>query len=66
MHFMVNKLDLTYSMIILTCYQTYLNGLVHCFSMQIVINKCFLINPEKKIWCRFVLSFLRKMQKLHL
>jgi len=21
---------------------------VHCFSMQVVINKCFLLNPEKK------------------
>jgi len=34
-----------------------LKGLVHCFSMQVVINKCFLLNPEKKIGadlsCRF-------------
>jgi len=23
-------------------------GWVHCFSIQVVINKCFLLNPEKK------------------
>jgi len=29
---------------------------MHCFSMQIVMNKCFLINPKKN--CRrSVLSF---------
>jgi len=22
---------------------------VHCFSMQIVMNKCFLLNPEKNL-----------------
>jgi len=33
--------------------------------MHVVMNKCFLVNPEKKIWRRFVLSFLRKMQKRH-
>jgi len=22
---------------------------VHCFSMQVVINKCFLLNPEKSL-----------------
>jgi len=27
--------------------------------MQVVMNKCFLLNPEK-IWHRFVLSFSRK------
>jgi len=26
----------------------YIKGLVHCFSMQVVMNKCFLLNPEKK------------------
>jgi len=26
-----------------------LNGQVHCFSMQVVMNKCFLLNPEKKL-----------------
>jgi len=31
--------------------------------MQVVMNKCFLLNPEKKIWRRSVLSFLRKTQK---
>jgi len=33
---------------------------VHCFTMQVVINKCFLLNPEKNIWRKFVLSFSRK------
>jgi len=33
---------------------------VHCFSMQVVMNKCFLLNPEKKIWRRSVLSFSTK------
>jgi len=32
-------------------------GRVHCFSMQVVMNKCFLLNPEKKFdaesSCRF-------------
>jgi len=28
--------------------QNELKGQVHCFSMQVVINKCFLLNPEKK------------------
>jgi len=23
-------------------------GWVHCFSKQVVMNKCFLLNPEKK------------------
>jgi len=26
-----------------------LKGRVHCFSMQVVMNKCFLINPEKNL-----------------
>jgi len=30
---------------------------VHCFSMQVVMNECFLLNPEKKFgadpFCRF-------------
>jgi len=26
-----------------------IKGRVHCFSVQIVINKCFLLNPEKKL-----------------
>jgi len=28
--------------------------------MQVVMNKCFLLNPEKKIWRKSVLSFSRK------
>jgi len=33
-----------------------LEGRVHCFSLQLVMNKCFLLNPEKKSAdpsCRF-------------
>jgi len=33
--------------------------------MQAIMNKCFLLKPEKKIRRRSVLSFLRKMQKTH-
>jgi len=29
--------------------RVWLKGRVHCFSKQVVINKCFLLNPEKKI-----------------
>jgi len=36
---------------------------VLCFSMQVVVSKCFLLNPEK-ICRRFVLSFLRKTHTL--
>jgi len=36
---------------------TYLKGWVHYFSMQIVMNKCFLLNPKKNLGanpsCRF-------------
>jgi len=35
---------------------------VQYFSMQVVMNKYFLLNPEK-IWRRSVLSFSRKTQK---
>jgi len=27
---------------------TYVKGRVYCFSMQVVTNKCILLNPEKK------------------
>jgi len=37
---------------------------VHCISTRVVMIKCFFLNPEKKILCRSVLSFSRKMQKL--
>jgi len=37
---------------------------VHCFSMQFVINKCFLLNPEKNNWRRSVLSNSRKTHTL--
>jgi len=29
--------------------KTKIKGRVHCFSMQVVINKCFLLNPEKNL-----------------
>jgi len=38
-------------------------GRVQCFSMQVVINKCFLLKPWKKFWRKYVLSFSRKRQK---
>jgi len=28
---------------------SYLKGRVHCFSMHVVINKYFLLNPEKNL-----------------
>jgi len=34
-------------------------GPVQCFSMQVVMNKCFLLNPEK-IWRRSVCRFREK------
>jgi len=40
-----------------------LKGRVQCFSMQIVINKRFLLNPEKN-WRIAVLSFSRKTHTL--
>jgi len=39
-----------------------LKGPVHCFSMQGVMSKCFLLNP-KKVWHRSILSLSRKTQK---
>jgi len=39
-------------------------GRKHCFSIQVVMNKCFLLNPEKN-WHRSVLSISRKVQKSH-
>jgi len=33
--------------------------------MQLVVNKCFLLNP-KKMWCKSVLSFSIKTQKTHI
>jgi len=38
-------------------------GRVHCFSMQAVMNKCFLLNP-KKVGADPVLSFSRKTHTL--
>jgi len=27
----------------------FIKGPIQCFSMQVVINKCFLLNPDKKL-----------------
>jgi len=40
-----------------------LKSQVQCFSMQVVMNKCFL-NPEKN-WLRSVLSFFKKNTHLN-
>jgi len=32
---------------IVLSYVTLLKDRVHCFSMQVVMNKCFLLNPKK-------------------
>jgi len=40
------------------------NGRVHCFSMQVIMNKSFLLNPKQN-WLRSVLSFSRKTPKTH-
>jgi len=42
-----------------------LKSQLHCFSMQVVTNKCFLLNLEKKLH-RFILSLEKKTQKTHL
>jgi len=42
-----------------------LSGQVQCFSMQVVMNKCFLLNLKKKNWQRSVLSFSRKTHALN-
>jgi len=41
-----------------------LKGPVHCFSMQIVMNKCFLLNPENKFGADPSYRFLEKHKKL--
>jgi len=44
-----------------TCW---LKARVQCFTMQVVMNKCFILNHTLlKVWDRSVLSFSRKMQK---
>jgi len=49
----------------LLCLMIAFKSRVHCFSMQVVKNKCFFLNHEKK-WRRSALSFSRKPQKLTL
>jgi len=36
---------------------------VHCFSMQIVINKCFFLNPERKKLAQIRLVVFEKNAK---
>jgi len=57
---MIKKPQLPFSMLLLP-----FKGRVQCFSMQVVMNKCFFLNPKKKIWHRSVSSFSRKTQKRH-
>jgi len=40
----------------------YFKGQVHCFLMQVVIKKCFLLNPEKNL-AQIRLVVYEKMQK---
>jgi len=35
-------------------------GRVHCFSMQVVMNKCFLLNPEKRTLAQIRLVVFEK------
>jgi len=43
-----------------------LKGRVHWFSMQVVMNKCFLLNPEKKIFLAQIrLVVFENTQKNH-
>jgi len=37
---------------------------IQCFSMQVVINKCFLLNPEKN-WHRSILSSSKNAKSAH-
>jgi len=39
-------------------------GRVHCFSMQVVLNKCFLLNPEKKLEQIPLVVFEKSAKKL--
>jgi len=41
-------------------YENEIKGRVQCFSMLVLLNNCFLLNPEKNL---SVLSFSRKTQK---
>jgi len=47
-----------------TTFKTIFEGRVHCFSMQVVMNKCFLVNLEKNLAQIRLIS--RKMQKTNL
>jgi len=49
-----------------TIFIFFFQGRMHCFSTQVVINRCFLLNSWKKTWRKSVLSFSRKTQNAHL
>jgi len=40
-------------------------GRVHCFSMQFVMNKCFLLNPEKKLAQIHLVVFDKNAKNAH-
>jgi len=40
-------------------------GRLHCFSMQVAMNKCFLLNPEKKISADPSCRFREKRKNAH-
>jgi len=43
----------------------YLNGRVHCFSMQVVMNKCFLQNLEKNLAQIRLVVFEKSAKTVH-
>jgi len=47
-------------------YQAKLKGRVRCFSMQVVINKCFLLNPEKEFGTNPFGRFQKRTKNAHL
>jgi len=49
-----------YSCVILSHFK----GWVQCFSMQVVVNKCFLLNPEKNL-AQIRLVIFEKNAKTH-
>jgi len=42
-----------------------LKGRVHCFSMQVGMNKCFLLNPESKLAQIRLAIFEKNAKKVH-
>jgi len=46
LNFLFSNINFKYFSVIA---QVWIKGRVHCFSMQVVMNKCFLLNPEKNL-----------------